>query len=129
MQFCCSLSGASAPRDPTYSTVQEQQTGFLSRYDDVHVFYVCMHNSQQKKSSRILLQHVKLDRYPASPPLKFPRHNGQKINKSEMQVSTLEADSDPAAGDLFINVLNVLTCPLDQKLRASKMHTKVGARS
>ena len=46
-----------------------------------------------------------------------------------MQVSTLETDSDPAADDLLIHVLNVLTCPLDQKLRAFKMHTKVGARS
>ena len=46
-----------------------------------------------------------------------------------MQVSALEVDSDPAAADLFIHVLNALTCPLDQKLRAFKMHTKVGARS
>ena len=49
--------------------------------------------------------------------------------KSEMQVSSFEADFDPAADDLFIHVLNELTCPLDQKLRAFKMHTKVGARS
>ena len=40
-----------------------------------------------------------------------------------MQVSALETDFD-----LFIHVLNALTCPLDQKLRAFKMHTKVGAR-
>ena len=66
---------------------------------------------------------------PRLTPLKFPRRNGQKINKSEMQVSALEVDSDPAAADLFIHVLNALTCPLDQKLRAFKMHTKVGARS
>ena len=46
-----------------------------------------------------------------------------------MQVSALEADSDPADADLFIHVLNALTCPLDQKLQAFKMHTKVGARS
>ena len=46
-----------------------------------------------------------------------------------MQVSSLETDSDPAKADLLIHVLNVLTCPLDQKLRAFKMHTKVGARS
>ena len=72
---------------------------------------------------------MKLDRYPAFTPLKFPRRNGQKINKSEMQVSVLEADSDPADDDLFIHALNTLTCPLDQKLRAFKMHTKVGARS
>ena len=63
------------------------------------------------------------------PPLKFPRRNGKKKKKSEMQVSTLETDSDPAKADLLIHVLNVLTCPLDQKLRAFKMHTKVGARS
>ena len=49
--------------------------------------------------------------------------------KSEMQVSSFEADSGPAEADLFIHVLNELTCPLDQKLRAFKMHTKVGARS
>ena len=46
-----------------------------------------------------------------------------------MQVSALEVDSNPAVGDLFIHVLNALTCPLDQKLQAFKMHTKVGARS
>ena len=46
-----------------------------------------------------------------------------------MQVSLLETDSDPARADLLIHVLNKLTCPLDQKLRAFKMHTKVGARS
>ena len=51
MQFCCSLSGASAPLDPTCSTVQEQQTGFSPRYDDTHVFYVCMYNSLRKMSS------------------------------------------------------------------------------
>ena len=45
-----------------------------------------------------------------------------------MQVSSLETDSDPAGADLLIHVLNELTCPLDQKLRAFKMHTKVGAR-
>ena len=49
--------------------------------------------------------------------------------KSEMQVRILETDSDPAVADLLIHVLNRLTCPLDQKLRAFKMHTKVGARS
>ena len=49
--------------------------------------------------------------------------------KSEMQVSSLETDSDPAGADLLIHVLNELTCPLDQKLRAFKMHTKVGAGS
>ena len=49
--------------------------------------------------------------------------------KSEMQVSLSETDSDPARADLLIHVLNKLTCPLDQKLRAFKMHTKVGARS
>ena len=46
-----------------------------------------------------------------------------------MQVSSLEADSDPADADLLIHVLNELTCLLHQKLRAFKMHTKVGARS
>ena len=46
-----------------------------------------------------------------------------------MQVSMLEADFDPADDDLLIHVLNILTCPLDQKLQAFKMHTKVGARS
>ena len=61
MQFCCSLPGASAPLDLTYSTVQEQQTGFSFRYNDTNMFYVCMHNSMHKKSSSILLQHVKLD--------------------------------------------------------------------
>ena len=63
------------------------------------------------------------------PPLKFPCRNGKKKKKSEMQVSLLETDSDPAADDLLIHVLNRLSCPLDQKLRAFKMHTKVGARS
>ena len=37
---------------------------------------------------------------PRLAPLKFPRRNGQKINKSEMQVSSLKADSDPADADL-----------------------------
>ena len=46
-----------------------------------------------------------------------------------MQVRILETDSDPAGADLLIHVINKVTCPLDQKLRAFKMHTKVGARS
>ena len=38
------------------------------------------------------------------------RDGNENINKS-LQVSTLEADSNPAADDLFIHVLKVLTCP------------------
>ena len=77
---CCILSGAPAPPDPTYSTVQEQQTGFSSRYDDTQVFYVRMHNSLHKKSSRISLQ---LDRYPSCsgfhPPfISAPQHKTNK---------------------------------------------------
>ena len=81
MQFHCSLSGASAPRGPTYSTVQEQQTGFSTWFDDQHAFYVCMGDSLQKKSCRILLEHLKLNGHPIRsgfPPLKFRDHNGKK---------------------------------------------------
>ena len=84
MQFHCSLSGASAPRGPTYSTVQEQQTGFSTWFDDQHAFYVCMGDSLQKKSCRILLEHLKLNGHPARsgfPPLKFRDHNGKKKNQ------------------------------------------------
>ena len=50
--------------DPTYSTVQEQQTGFSTWFDDQHAFYVCMGDSLQKKSCRTLLEHLKLNGYP-----------------------------------------------------------------
>ena len=43
-----------------------------------------------------------------------------------MQVTLSKADSGPADVDLFIHVRNKVTCPLHQKLRAFKMHTKVG---
>ena len=82
MQFHCSLPGASAPRGPTYSTVQEQQTGFSTWFDDQHAFYVCMGDSLQKKSCRILLEHLKLNGHPIRsgfpPPLTFHDHNGKK---------------------------------------------------
>ena len=72
MQFCCSLSGASAPLDPTYSTVQEQQTGFSTRFDDQHEFYVSIGDSPPKKSCRISLKHLKLDRCPICPRRRKP---------------------------------------------------------
>ena len=52
---CCSAAGpagGSAPRDPTYSTAQEQRTGCSPRYDDAHVSYVYMSDFVQKKSGR-----------------------------------------------------------------------------
>ena len=52
---CCSAAGpagGSAPRGATYSTAQEQHTGFSSRCDDAHVFYVYMSESVQKESGR-----------------------------------------------------------------------------
>ena len=72
MQFHCSLSGASAPRGPTYSTVLEHHTGISARCDDQHVSFVHMGDSQQEKSCRISPEHLKLNRYPTcsgSPPL------------------------------------------------------------
>ena len=99
MQFHCSLSGASAPRGPTYSTVQEQQTGFSTWFDDQHAFYVCMGDSLQKKSCRILLEHLKLNGHPIRsgfPPLKFRDHNGKKKFNSGILVCTIDTDSGPA---------------------------------
>ena len=51
---CCAAgpAGGSAPRDPTYSTAQEQRTGCSPRYDDAHVSYVYMSDFVQKKSGR-----------------------------------------------------------------------------
>ena len=99
MQFHCSLPGASAPRGPTYSTVQEQQTGFSTWFDDQHAFYVCMGDSLQKKSCRILLEHLKLNGHPIRsgfPPLKFRDHNGKKNFNSGILVCTIDTDSGPA---------------------------------
>ena len=102
MQFHCSLSGASAPRGPTYSTVQEQQTGFSTWFDDQHAFYVCMGDSLQKKSCRILLEHLKLNGHPIRsgfPPLKFRDHNGKKNFNSGILVCTIDTDSGPARSE------------------------------
>ena len=91
---------------------------------------LCVHAQLSAKEEQQNIAATRETRpIPRLTPLKFPRRNGQKINKSEMQVSSLEADSDPAVADLLIHVLNELTCLLHQKLRAFKMHTKVGARS
>ena len=62
------------PRDPTYSTVQEQQTGFSTRFDDQHEFYVSIGDSPPKKSCRISLKHLKLDRCPICPRRRKPSH-------------------------------------------------------
>ena len=43
-----------------------------------------------------------------------------------MQVTLSKTDSGPGDADLFIHVRNKVTCPLHQKLRAFKMHIKVG---
>ena len=70
---CCSAAGpagGSAPRDPTYSTAQEQHTGFSSRCDDAHVFYVYMSESVQKESGRPspkALEHARCQAFAGSP--------------------------------------------------------------
>ena len=133
MQFHCSLSGASAPRGPTYSTVQEQQTGFSTWFDDQHAFYVCMGDSLQKKSCRILLEHLKLNGHPIRsgfpPPLTFHDHNGKK--NSILGYELVRS----------IQILDRLTLPVQNLYRsyhlvsekvvitAFKMHKKVAVGS
>ena len=78
---CCSAAGpagGSAPRGATYSTAQEQHTGFSSRYDDAHVFYVYMSESVQKESGRPspkALEHARCQVFAGSPraPTDFDR--------------------------------------------------------
>ena len=60
--------------DPTYSTVQEQQTGFSTRFDDQHEFYVCIGDAPPKKNGIISLQHLQLDRCPKCPRRRKPSH-------------------------------------------------------
>ena len=62
------------PLDPTYSTVQEQQTGFSTRFDDQHEFYVCIGDAPPKKNGIISLQHLQLDRCPKCPRRRKPSH-------------------------------------------------------
>ena len=70
---CCSAAGpagGSAPRGATYSTAQEQHTGFSSRCDDAHVFYVYMSESVQKESGRPspkALEHARCQVFAGSP--------------------------------------------------------------
>ena len=62
---CCSAAGPAggpAPRDPTYSTVQEQHPGTPSQSGDSHTVYVCMGDSQPKNSSRAAPQALKRGR-------------------------------------------------------------------
>ena len=68
------VSPCCPPLDPTYSTVQGQQTGFSTRFDDQHEFYVCIGDSPPKKSCRISLKHLKLDRCPICPRRRKPSH-------------------------------------------------------
>ena len=78
---CCSAAGpagGSAPRGATYSTAQEQHTGFSSRCDDAHVFYVYMSESVQKESGRSspkALEHARCQVFAGSPraPTDFDR--------------------------------------------------------
>ena len=78
---CCSAAGpagGSAPRGATYSTAQEQHTGFSSRCDDAHVFYVYMSKSVQKESGRPspkALEHARCQVFAGSPraPTDFDR--------------------------------------------------------
>ena len=78
---CCSAAGpagGSAPRGATYSTAQEQHTGFSSRCDDAHVFYVYMSESVQKDSGRPslkALEHARCQVFAGSPraPTDFDR--------------------------------------------------------
>ena len=78
---CCSVAGpagGSAPRGATYSTAQEQHTGFSSRCDDAHVFYVYMSESVQKESGRPspkALEHARCQVFAGSPraPTDFDR--------------------------------------------------------
>ena len=78
---CCSAAGpagGSAPRGATYSTAQEQHTGFSSRCDDAHVFYVYMSESVQKESGRPspkALEHARCHVFAGSPraPTDFDR--------------------------------------------------------
>ena len=78
---CCSAAGpagGSAPRGATYSTAQEQHTGFSSRCDDAHVFYVYMSESVQKESGRPspkALEHARCQVFAGSPraPTDFDR--------------------------------------------------------
>ena len=62
------------PLGPTYSTVQEQQTGFSTRFDDQHEFYVCIGDAPPKKNVIISLQHLQLDRCPKCPRRRKPSH-------------------------------------------------------
>ena len=58
---CCSAAGpagGSAPRDPTYSTTQEQHTGFSSRYDDTHVLHTCVHERLCAKEERQIMAGI-----------------------------------------------------------------------
>ena len=78
---CCSAAGpagGSAPRGATYSTAQEQHTGFSSRCDDAHVFYVYMSESVQKETGRPspkALEHARCQVFAGSPraPTDFDR--------------------------------------------------------
>ena len=78
---CCSAAGpagGSAQRGATYSTAQEQHTGFSSRCDDAHVFYVYMSESVQKESGRPspkALEHARCQVFAGSPraPTDFDR--------------------------------------------------------
>ena len=130
MQFHCSLSGASAPRGPTYSTVQEQQTGFSTWFDDQHAFYVCMGDSLQKKSCRILLEHLKLNGHPIRsgfPPLKFRDHNGKKNFNSGILVCTIDTDSGPARVQNLYRSYKLVSDKV--VITAFKMHKKVAVGS
>ena len=74
---CCSRHSAaashcgSAPRDPTYSTAQEQQTGISTRPGDQNAVYVCMGDSQPKHSIRAApqpLEHGRVQVWAGFPP-------------------------------------------------------------
>ena len=71
---CCSAAGpagGSAPRDPTYSTAQEQQTGISTRPGDQNAVYVCMGDSQPKHSIRGApqpLEHGRVQVWAGFPP-------------------------------------------------------------
>ena len=132
VQFCCCSSWRLSTARPNVQHGSGATNGIFNpiRWS---ACVLCVHGRLSAKEELQNIAEIRATRsmprlLMVPPPLNF-RAATERKKKSEMQVRILETDSDPAGADLLIHVLNILTCPLDQKLRAFKMHTKVGARS
>ena len=132
VQFCCCSSWRLSTARPNVQHGAGATNGIFNpiRWS---ACVLCVHGRLSAKEELQNIAEIRATRsmprlLMVPPPLNF-RAATERKKKSEMQVSSLETDSDPAKADLLIHVLNELSCPLDQKLRAFKMHTKVGARS